>query len=88
MSAPPAASQQGSASYTIVIAGVLALIVGAITLTFAFYPMVNTFMDSAIWTADSAAGSRFLKYMGGIWMFWGAIILTAIIMFVWVRTRQ
>lgn len=82
------ATRQGSASFTIVIAGVVSLIVGAMLLTFVLYPVMNAFIGAPFWSAETTAGSRVLTYTRGLWTFWGAIILMSILSFVWVRTRQ
>lgn len=81
-------STQGSASYTIAIGSVAAIIVGGLVLTIVHYPIVNAFMGSAAWSAETADGARMLTFIGGLWEFWGAIILLAIVSFVWIRTRQ
>ena len=84
MSAP----QQGSASFTIVLASLTAILVGAIMLSFVVYPIYNGFTASALFTADTAAGASFLEVVDGVWRFWGALILIAILSFVWINTRQ
>lgn len=81
-------TRQGSASFTIVIAGLTALIVGAMLLTFLFYPIISAFMGAGFWSAETAAGARVTTYVGGMWQFWGGIILLALLSFVWIRTRQ
>lgn len=81
-------ARQGSASFTIVLGALTAIVVSAIILTFVFYPIVTAFMGSAMWSAETAAGSTILTYTGGLWEFWAAILLMAILSFVWVRTRQ
>lgn len=82
------AARQGSASFTIVLAGVTALVTWGILLTFLMYPIVNAFLDAAFWNAETVAGSRILTYTRGVWTFWGAILLMALLSFIWVRTRQ
>lgn len=81
-------SRQGSASFTIVIGSMAALITGAIVLTFMFYPIIHSFRNAAFWTSSTAHGARLTTYVGGLWVFWGAIILISILSFVWIRTRQ
>lgn len=81
-------TRQGSASYVIVIGVLMALIVGAFLLTFVVYPITNTFRGSALWSMDTTAGNRVLMAVGGVWEFWGAIILLALLAFVFVVTRQ
>jgi len=41
-----------------------------------------------MWAAETTAGVRVLTYVGGIWQFWPAILLFALVSFIWVRTRQ
>lgn len=81
-------SRQGSASFTIVIGGLTMLMVGGILLTFLHYPVTNAFMDSAFWSSQTEHGARMTTFVGGIWIFWGAIILISILSFIWIRTRQ
>ena len=81
-------SQQGSASFVIVLGGVMSLIAGAMVLTLALYPIINAFRGSGLWGMDTMAGNRMLTYIGGVWEFWGAILLLGILSFIWVRTRQ
>lgn len=81
-------SRQGSASFTIVIGSLTAMIVGAIVLTMMFYPIINAFMDAAFWNTNSVAGNRVTTYTGGVWVFWGAIVMLAILSYVWIQTRQ
>jgi len=85
MSARP---RQGSASFTIVIGALAALITGAIMLTFLFYPIITAMTEAAFWSADTVQGSRVASTTQGVWEFWGAIILLAILSFVWISTRQ
>ena len=81
-------SRQGSASFVLVIGGMTAIVVGAIVLTFLFYPISNAFQGAAFWGAETAPGARVTTYVGGVWTFWGAIILISILSFIWIRTRQ
>ncbi|MFP4627210.1 MAG: hypothetical protein ACOCQY_02750 [Halorhabdus sp.] len=81
-------ARQGSAAFTIVIGGVTAFVVGAFLLTFAVYPIATQFMDAAFWTASTPSQEFLTTYVGGIWKFWGAILLIAILSFVWVSTRR
>ncbi len=83
------ASRQGSASFTIVLGGLTALVVGAIMLTFVLFPIRNAFVDAAFWgSASTAPGQRITTTVGGLWVFWPAIILIAITIWIWVTTRQ
>lgn len=79
---------QGSASFTIVLGAVTAVVVGGFLLTFVVYPVVNAFTGAAFWGASTTPGANLLTVVEGIWTFWGAIVLIAILSFVWVRTRQ
>lgn len=81
-------TRQGSASYTVVIAALASIFVGAIMLTMVLYPIVTAFMNSAIWSAETTHGAMLLSVVGGLWEFWGAIMLIALLAFVWIRTRQ
>ena len=81
-------AQQGSASFTIVLGGLAAILVGAIVLTFFVYPMVNAFTGSAIWSLDTTAGANLLTVLEGVWTFAGGFMLIAILSFIWVKTRQ
>lgn len=82
------ATRQGSSSFTIVIGAMAALIIGALMLTFLFFPIFNGFTSSAFWSADTSDGARLLMFTKGLWEFWGGIILLALVAFIWVRTRQ
>jgi len=81
-------TRQGSASYTIVIGALAAVIIGAFVLTFALYPYYNAVTGSAIWSADTSAGAGLLLYVGGLWEFAGGIVAIAILTWLWIRTRQ
>jgi hypothetical protein len=81
-------TRQGSASYTIVIGGIVAGLVGALTLTFVMFPMYNAFAPSPLFSAETSEGAMLVTYTLGIWEFWGGIILIAGVTWVWVVTRQ
>lgn len=85
MSARPS---QGSASFTIVLGAVTSVLVGGLLLTFVVYPVVNSFTTAGFWGAETTPGANLLTVVQGIWTFWGAIVLIAILSFVWIRTRQ
>lgn len=80
--------QQGSAAWVIAIAAFMALLVGAILGTFVVFPFFNGFTESAIWQATTTDGQRLLTYVEGMWQFSLAVILFAILSFVWVHSRQ
>lgn len=80
--------QQGSAAWVIAIAAFMALLVGAMLGTFVVFPLFNGFTDAAFWTATTTDGQRLLTYVEGLWQFSLAIILIAILSFVWVHSRQ
>lgn len=83
------AARQGSASFTIVLGALTALVVGAMVLTFIFYPVVTPMLESPLFgTMSTSAGVRVETYVEGLWVFWGAILLMGILSFIWVRTRQ
>lgn len=81
-------SRQGSASFTVVIGGLTAIVTGAIVLTFFVYPISDAFMNSALWSSETVHGARVTTYVGGFWAFWGAIIMIAILAYIWITTRQ
>lgn len=81
-------ARQGSASFTVVIASLTALLVGGFLLTYVVYPFHNFMTASALWEPQSAAATRVYGVVAGLWEFWGAIILLAILALVWVTTRQ
>lgn len=81
-------TRQGSASYTIVIAGMAFVIVGALALTAFFYPIVTALMESAFWSAETSSGANLITWVEGIWKFAGGIMLIALTAWVWIRTRQ
>lgn len=81
-------TRQGSASYGIVIAGVMAVVTGALVLTFVTYPMLTAFRGASFWSADTAGGARVLTYVGGMWEFTGGFMLIALLAFIWITTRQ
>jgi hypothetical protein len=85
MSARP---RQGSASFVIVLGAVAMFLVGGFILTFVLYPIINTFTNAAFWTSETIAGARVTTNVAGMWEFWGAILLLALLSFVWVKTRQ
>ena len=82
-------TQQGSASFTIVFGAAAALLVGAIGLTFFFYPIVDGFTaSSGLFEFETSTGDNVADVITGVWTFAGGIVLIAILSFVWVRTRQ
>ncbi len=81
--------RQGSASFTIAIGAIAALIVGAIVLTFMFFPIISAFFDAAFWgSLETTPGVRLTTTIEGVWLVWPAVILVSILSFVWVSTRQ
>jgi hypothetical protein len=84
-----AAPRQGSSAFTLVLAGLMAVFVGAMVLTFAVYPLITGFQDVALFNGfDTTAGTRVGTYVEGFFVFTGGFIMLAIIAFVWIRTRQ
>jgi len=81
-------TRQGSASYTIVIAAIGAVLIGGFMLTFLMFPIFNSFTNAAFWSASTVPGARLVTMVGGLWEFWGGIILLGILSFLWVRTRR
>jgi hypothetical protein len=80
--------QQGSSAWLIVIAGFMFLVFGAMLSTFIIFPLFNGFTGSAIWTATTTDGQRLLTYVSGLWQFAPAILLLALLAWVWVHSRQ
>lgn len=81
-------SRQGSASYTIVIGGVTAVVVGAIVLSFLAYPFINAFVGTPIFESSTTSGSRVMMYVKGFWTFLGGFVMIAIVIWIWITTRQ
>lgn len=81
-------TRQGSASYTIVIGGVTAVLIGALMLTFVLFPFYNAFSDAPFMQADTAAGVMVVDYTLGMWRFWGGVLLLGLLSWIWVVTRQ
>jgi len=80
--------RQGSTAWVVVIAGFMFLIFGAILATFLLFPIHNGFVTSAFWTASTTDGQRLLTYVSGLWQFTPAIMLIALLAWVWVHSRQ
>jgi len=87
MSVPQTGGQR-SAAFQIVIAAFMALIIGAMLSTFVLFPVYNAFTNAAFWSAQTAGGTRLLTYVGGVWQMFPALVLFAILTYVWVSTRQ
>lgn len=82
-------ARQGSASFSIVLGGLTALLIGGMVLTFMFYPVITGLLDAAFFSGmETAAGARVTTYVEGLWVFWGGIILISILSYIWVETRQ
>ena len=81
-------TRQGSASYTIVIGGVTAVLVGALMLTFVLFPLYNSLSAAPFFEADTANGVMVVDYTLGMWRFWGGVLLLGLLSWVWVVTRQ
>lgn len=86
MSASPA--RRGSAAFVVVLGAVTAVIVGGFLLTFVVYPVTNAMTAAAFWSATTTPGANLVAAVSGVWTFWGALILIAILAYVWVNTRQ
>lgn len=80
--------ESGSAAYVVTIVGLLSVLVGAMSLTFILYPLHNSFVESAAWSAQTPEGERLLDAVAGIWEFWGGVMLIAILSYVWIATRR
>lgn len=81
-------TRQGSSSFVLAIGVIAAVLSGAFALTFILFPLYNAFTGSTLWSAETSTGADLLSYVAGIWEFWGGIVAIAILIFVWVRTRQ
>lgn len=81
-------SRQGSASFTIAIGSLTALVAGAMILTLFFYPVAGAMMDAAFWEADTAQGATLITYVDAALVFTGGIMLIALLAYIWVSTRQ
>lgn len=83
------AVERESAAFTVVIAALGALVMGGMLLSFVVYPIYNGLIAPApLGGAETSAGSRVFDVTGGLFPFWGAILLIAILSFIWVRTRR
>lgn len=85
MSARP---RRGSAAFVVVLGATTAILVGGFILTFVTYPVTNAFTDAAFWSASTTPGANLVAAVSGIWTFWGAPVLIAILAYVWINTRQ
>jgi len=82
------ATQQGSAAWAITMAGVIALIAGAIVLTFFFQPLSAGFIESGLFDVQTSEGARLTGWIEGVWTFMGGILLIMMLSYIWVVTRQ
>lgn len=80
--------QQGSSAYQIVIGGLTAIVIGAIVLTFFVYPLIGGFRGTGLLSFETAAGARVATFTDGMWVFVGGWIMIAIVLFIWIETRQ
>jgi len=81
--------RQGSASFTVAIGAIAALVVGAIVLTFVHFPIISAFFDAAFWgSAETTQGVRLQTTIEGVWLVWPVVILISILSYVWITTRQ
>lgn len=76
-----------SAAWVITIVVVLGFIVGALILT-ATDPVVQALFGSDLWSASTADGKNALTRMERAWAFFATAILIALLVQIWVDTRQ
>lgn len=76
-----------SAAWVLVIVVSLGFIVGALILT-ATDPVAQAMFGSSIWNADTADGQNALNWMVAAWAFFPTAILIALLVEIWVGTRQ
>lgn len=76
-----------SAAWVITIVVVLSFIVGSMILT-ATDPVVQALFGSNLWGASTADGKNALSWMEKAWAFVGTAVLIALLVQVWVDTRQ
>ena len=81
-------TRQGSAAWSITMAGIVALVAGGIVLTFFFYPMIGGFLSSSLMSVETAPGARLTGWIEGVWTFMGGIMLIMLLSYIWVVTRQ
>jgi len=76
-----------SAAWVIGIVIILAVIMGALILT-ATDPIMQRLFDSTLWSSTSTEGSNALSWQKAAWAFFPTAILLALLIQVWVDTRQ
>lgn len=81
------AQSTGSAAWVVAIVAILAFITGVLLLT-AIDPVIQALFDSPQWTADTADGQNALDWAVRAWAALPASILVAILIQIWIDTRQ
>lgn len=76
-----------SAAYVVTIVCVVAFIVGTLLLT-VLDPIAQNLFASPMWSADTADGQNLLVWMERAFAFFSTAILLAILMQIWIDTRQ
>lgn len=78
---------KGSAAWAVVIVSIVAFIVGSLLLT-ATDPVMQALFDSSLWSASTSDGSNALAWQKRAWMALPAMILVALLVQIWIDTRQ
>lgn len=78
---------KSSAAYIVVIVSIIAFIIGTLLLT-ATDPVMQALFGSQMWGAETQDGKNLLKWMSRLWAFFSSAILIAIVMEIWIGTRQ
>ncbi len=78
---------RNSGAYIVAIIAALMFIVGALVLT-VIDPVMQALFDSATWSSSTSTGTDLLSWQQTAWRFAAAAMLIAIIMEIWIGTRQ
>jgi cytochrome c oxidase assembly factor CtaG len=76
-----------SAAFVLAIVVVLSFIVGAFMLTVTD-PVIQSFFDSTLGSADTQDGSNLISWLGIAWATLPAVILIGLLLKTWVSTRR
>lgn len=78
---------RGSAAWIVAIVGILAFITGAFVFT-AVDPVMTAIFNSPLWESSTTHGSNALKWQKRAWLFAPTGVMLAILMTIWIETRQ
>lgn len=81
------AQARGSGAYVIGIVAIIAFLMGSLILSMVD-PFMQGLMDSQLWSADTVEGQNALGWFAAAAGFAGAAILIAILIQVYIDTRQ